>query len=102
MCVSGCDQCPPSNPGCLIIVTLSPHYYSGHKRPDNPTLPTSGAPGLGKFKVIMEIFKHSFANIYISYPKKFIPAADLNLNILLQAIICVIKLANWQDIFFEK
>ena len=40
-----------TTPGCLVIVALSPHYYSGDQRshgPDNPTLPTSGAPGLGK------------------------------------------------------
>ena len=47
LCESERDHCP-ATPGCLVIVALSPHYYSGHQHEDNPTLPTSGAPGLGK------------------------------------------------------
>ena len=47
-CVSLSVTIAPATPGCLVIVALSPHYYSGHQHEDNPTLPTSGAPGLGK------------------------------------------------------
>ena len=46
----------------LLLWSQAPRY---------PTPPTSGAPGLGKCRVIMEIFKHSFAKISISQQKSF-------------------------------